>query len=258
VSDRLAGVRAKIERANEHISDLESRFGAFRDTEPYRLRTKKDANTGEIIYYVEIRSDIPEQFSVIAGESLSQLRSSLDHLTWQLIEANGNVPRRPYFPICETAAKYEANSRAMVEGVSAEVIGLMDAIQPYQGGYAGDFWKLHELNNVDKHRRLLVPIYGQKSYNVVFPPNFPFRRSPGQITVFGPASASPGGVVPILEDGTEVARASASAEGNVDLQAIFEIAFREPEIVKGQSVIPFLHQLSNLVDSTVDRFIPYL
>jgi hypothetical protein len=114
---RLAGIRLKIERAKEHIRDLENRLLAFRKTDPYGLRSENDPQTGDRSYRVQVRSQIPKDFPLIVGEALYQLRSSLDHLAWQLVEANGQTPGKwTYFPICETAAKYKTESPGKVQG----------------------------------------------------------------------------------------------------------------------------------------------
>ena len=192
---RLSGIRAKIERAKCHVRDLESRILAFRETDPYALFGDDDPKTGERVLRVRVRSQPPNDFALIAGEAVYQLRSSLDHLAWQLVEANGNAAGKwTYFPICETAAKYKAASPGQVKGMSPAAISMIDAIQPYQGG-CGELWKLHALSNYDKHRLLLVIAFGFGNLWYALPlPNQRLRQMVTfglTLTIVDPSCAAP-------------------------------------------------------------------
>src|SRR4051794_37203940 len=89
---QLARVKLKVERAKEHIRNLESAVQAFRDTDPYGFRIEDDLQTGDKIYRIEIRRQTPDAFSLIVGDAVHNLRSALDHLARQLVIANGGVP----------------------------------------------------------------------------------------------------------------------------------------------------------------------
>src|SRR6266700_3295672 len=101
-SIREVGVRAKIERAKHHIGDLEERVRVFLESKPYSVAHDKNSETCERVCRVQIRAQPPLILPLIVGEVLHQLRGSLDHLAWQLVEANGEKPGKwTYFPICE-------------------------------------------------------------------------------------------------------------------------------------------------------------
>lgn len=269
VPDRLSGVQAKIERAKHHVRDLESRILAFRATDPYALFCDDDPKTGDRVLRVRIRSQPPDDLALIAGEIVYQLRSSLDHLAWQLVEANGSVPgQSTYFPIGQTAAKYIAKAPGQVQGMSAAAIGMIDALQPYQGG-CDDLWKLHALSNYDKHRLLLVLAFGFRhvwyarslgsgppkqmvAYSVVIRTVDP--------SVAPPPTAAPVARFAILKDGAEVTRVAwkTGPQMHEYFNLTYEIAFGKPEVVEGEPVLPFLHQLTSLVEGIVGQFVPFL
>ena len=270
-ADRLSSVRAKIERAKHHVRDLESRILAFRATDPYALFCDDDPKTGDRVLRVHVRSQPPDDLALIAGEIIYQLRSSLDHLAWQLVEANGGVPGQgTYFPIAETAAKYIAKAPGQVQGMSAAAISMIDAIQPYMGG-CNDLWRLHALSNYDKHRLLLVIAFGFGNlwYGRTLPSQgvrqmATFRLT---LTVVDPAappppslSSSPVPKFPILQDGAEAARVGWQTDPQMKeyLNLTYEIAFGKPQIVEGEPVLPLLHQLAHLANSIVDQFVPLL
>jgi hypothetical protein len=256
---RLVGVRAKIERAKHHVRDFENRVQTFRDADPYRLVIENDAKAGQRIYKVHVHSQPPASLPLIAGEAICQLRSSLDHLAWQLVEANGVTPGNgTYFPISETAAKYKKVSPGKVKGMSAGAISLIDAIKPYQGG-CDELWKLHALNNIDKHRLLLVVACDVEAAIVTLSHGPPTPMS-AFIKMGRPGTSLPSRKLKVLENGAEIGRISGQLlpDVNVDLKAPFEIAFGEPQIVEGEATLPFLHQLTHLVDSIVTQFEPFL
>jgi hypothetical protein len=109
--ERLAPIRVKVERAKEHIRDLEAEVSSFLSTNPYMVGTKRDPQTRRLIYYlVSVRNPSP-RISAIIGDVIHNLRSALDHLAYQLVLAGGARPStQTYFPISEDATKYKAES----------------------------------------------------------------------------------------------------------------------------------------------------
>src|SRR5260370_29058031 len=98
--DRLFGIRAKIERAKYHIDELASRAQAFAEGNENCLVAEDDPQTGEKVYRIRLRAPLPALVPLIIGDAAHNLRSSLDHLAWQLVEANGGTPgRQTIYPL---------------------------------------------------------------------------------------------------------------------------------------------------------------
>ncbi|MCC7422534.1 MAG: hypothetical protein IT428_19820 [Planctomycetaceae bacterium] len=250
MTGRLEQIRAKIDRANKHILEFEERLNAFRSSNPYQMVIETNPGILERIYKIKVVKHPPLELSLITGDAIHNLRSALDHLVWKLIEANGNNPtNQTGFPIFDTLAKYEAKSPAKVKGMSAAAMDLISATKPYKGG-TDEIWALHHLNNIDKHHLLLMVGYSDALAAVTLTRG---ERS-GTFTLGMPIQNV------ILDDGTVIGgvRGTLHPEVKEDLQFAFEIAFREPEIVKGQSVLRFIHQLSQLVDGIVSQFASHL
>ena len=152
-------VDAKIYRARQELRSLKADIVAFCD-ERARLIVPEDQ--GEQVSWV-YRGDTPEppiDWSVRVGEFVYNLRSSLDHLVWQLVKANQNKPgTRNAFPILKhekDAAKFLSKH---LRGVSCEDESYIRSIQPYQHDAAGIGHRLANLNaigNIDKHRRIIL------------------------------------------------------------------------------------------------------
>lgn len=271
-NDRLLGVRAKIERAKYHVRDLESCISAFRKTDPYQLVINEHPDLGKRAYQVRVKimTPIPSELPLIVGESIYQLRSALDHLAGQLVEANGKIPdTSTYFPIAQTAAKYKASLSGKVKGMSPDAVSVIDALQPYGCGRGNDLWVLNKLNNTDKHRLLLMVGCGTGALMVKYPSFDPSSRNLSPTTITDAVSdffrsAGPNKFFPMRNDGDMLVEFGWGRESppkvNEDVYSTYDIAFgeTEPYQVYGKPVIPFLHQLAGLVDGVVNQFIPFL
>src|SRR5438309_55151 len=108
---RMASVRAKTERAEEHFRDLEVTVKGYLDSRPYAVVTYEDKQSGDKVFVLRVREDpnMMVRLGVIVGDVLHNLRSALDHLVWQLVEANGGTPDgSTALPISDSAQKFEA------------------------------------------------------------------------------------------------------------------------------------------------------
>jgi hypothetical protein len=80
-------------------------------------------------------------------------------MIWQLIAHAGHTPpNRSGFPIFHDSKGYEARKQTMIKGIAGSAARI-DALQPFHRGatfQADPLWMLQELNNIDKHRLLLV------------------------------------------------------------------------------------------------------
>ncbi|MGI9071715.1 MAG: hypothetical protein ACR2JB_10465 [Bryobacteraceae bacterium] len=253
-------IRVKIERAKEHIGDLNARIGIFNEAGPYSVIREEDAQTGDIVFYVRIKSDIPLSFAAIIGDAVQNLRSSLDHLAYQLVLANSGTPtKRTAFPIAESPEKYEALDPRKVEGMSETAVKKIHALHPYRGGNDA-IWMLDELNNIDKHRLLLAVGSAHTDVVLDYRDMFPNVREPMLYSV-QPSGASFLMRSFPLKDGAEIYRVLAAhreAYINQKPEFTFRITLGEPEIVKGEPIIPTLNQLASIVGKVVSMFEPLL
>ncbi len=256
-SSRLVGIRAKIERAKQHINELGSHALAFSKGNANSLVPEDDPQTGEKLYRIQFRTPLPAVVPLVIGDVTHNLRSTLDHLAWQLVEANGGTPGpKTGYPLSTTAAAYNkaVTEKGVVDGASPAVLPLIEATQPYQGGYDG-LGALRELNNFDKHRLLIVAAVGPSRLGCNDRIPHPVPADVSIITVFTPRLLNG---LPILEDGDLLARVRPEFKEYVQPVLVPEIAFREPGVVGGKPVLPFLADLAQLVERVVNQFVPFL
>jgi len=151
---------AKLNRAREQINALRRDISTLTDLNSYCITYDIDSATGYQVYYFKKVPLIPDDFSLRIGELLYNFRCSLDHLVWQLVLSEGNVPTsRNEFPIYSIPVEYERNKRRKLQGVSPTVVSIIDNVQPFKHDSPfKHLWSLHELCNFDKHRNLLVTV----------------------------------------------------------------------------------------------------
>jgi hypothetical protein len=260
---RMRHVALKIKRAKEHITDLQAQVVAFLKTNPYRVATKRNPDTRQLIYYVESVETTPDCLPLLAGDAIQNLMSALDHLAYQLVCCDtADKPPNPewiYFPIRDTAQDYEAKKKGKMQGALDETFKLIDALKPYKGGN-DPLWILYRLNNIEKHRLLVTVGSMFQSLNLgahvsatmadffQFNPSSPFygKEFPALDAFFKPAA-----VLFPLKVGDELFIDGADAKVNEKIQFRFNVAIYEPQIVGATSILETIHQLRDSVESAV-------
>jgi hypothetical protein len=147
---RFYGVQAKIDRAGKHIEEIGSEIRAFRERQPYRIKIEGRDHRLQI---VEQPNPL---WALIIGDAVHNMRSALDHLAWQLVEAGGGTSGwATQFPITPKAESLENEISRRVAGASSVAIEAIRRTKPYQGGN-DDLWTIHNLDIYDKHRLTFV------------------------------------------------------------------------------------------------------
>jgi hypothetical protein len=155
--DRLALVRAKVERAKQNLAEMEFIIFSSQGYVP-GMHTKIQSNKrlpGQFPVYF-----IPFDALTAAGDIVHNLRGALDHLAYQLTKANrprttDKEFRNIYFPISKDEAAHKKAIGGYKKFFGTEAVKLIDSLKPYKGGNEA-LARLHHLNNLSKHRLLLA------------------------------------------------------------------------------------------------------
>lgn len=160
----MDGCRAKLERAEETLNALELETARLLSQDPALVRLeKKHINNGlEYAFIAYGDTNPPLRFSVVAGEIVHHMRSSLDHLIYALVTRNGGNPTFQHqFPICATDKAFkQACERGQIKGVGANAKRLIRSVQPFTTPTPDDtvLYVVSQYDNADKHRLLVVVI----------------------------------------------------------------------------------------------------
>jgi|ERR1019366_511563 hypothetical protein len=236
--DRIYLIRVKIERAKKHLLDVEREVLVFRDKQRHVVFSDADFAPGKFsapIHDVHVVRILTFNILCGAGDVIQNLRTALDHLANHLVAVAGKPPtRRIEFPIAKDSTTYERDKAAKVEGMRPEAVEAIDRLKPYKGG--NDLlWKIHELNNIDKHRMVFTIDNDAIMEDDWLPPGGYAVRTGN------PTFAS------VFDD---------EIEKNVEFE--IDEAISKSQIVQGDALLPTLHQMIDFVEGLVFSFEPLL
>jgi hypothetical protein len=258
--DRMQGPRAKIERAKQHVGDLEAEIRRFLDSGPYEVIADEQSEPGYRIYKLSKVVDPPYQIALIAGDAVHNARSSLDLLVRQLVLANGKTPsKRDAFPISESSQGFKSGGAPKIKGrISNDAVKVVRAVKPYKGGNDA-LWRLHHLDIADKHH--LLSVVGARFEGVTIPMSRPpapwitdeiwnaMVQAASQIYLQPPDRMFP------LKDGDVLMRNEiGELDPDYHPQFRFGIAFGQGEVVQGEPVLETINQLIGAAEEVVELF----
>ena len=165
---------ARCEWASQHLVQLRAAIRAYEQSDPYAIRHDFDSRAYTSSIYITPKT-VPLEISFMAGDVTHNLRSTLDHLAWQLALAID--PRAPVFPLEDDpdgaslkrlffplSSKPEDSANWLPErlrGVSDDVKAFLRDVQAVAAAddpRDATVWKLQELSNADKHRVSLIAV----------------------------------------------------------------------------------------------------
>lgn len=256
-SKLLEGSKLKLERAKEHIRQLEAEIRSFHERKPYRIVVEEEPQSRDLIYRVKVKEQPSPRWATIIGDIVHNLRSALDLLANDLVRANDEIPNdNTAFPIHRSANAFEAGFSGKVRGASTKAMEIIRSLTPYKGGNEA-LWRIHRLDITDKHRLMLSVGAAYRNLTMSVGLRLPWKE--GKIVKFPPVAIRPADRQYPLKDNAEVMGVKAAARTSdsgvtPDFQFAFEVAFGDGEIVQGEPVVPTLQQLIDYVESVIDIF----
>lgn len=158
--------RLKIERANEHIEDFDSRCAEFFQSGAGVIAIKPDSETGDD--FVEITAQaMPDGLALILGDGLHNLKCALDFAWWEIVGHDTLRASKENFPIYRTSDELVEfiGKRKQQQSVVAIADTLLNVVQPYLTGDGEPLFHLHKLNIMDKHKLLIPQVQAMRLYS---------------------------------------------------------------------------------------------
>lgn len=160
----LQGPRLKLQRAKHHIEDFVAQAEALYNTDGRWFSIEHDAYRRQRTLIAKINTAVPDHFPLIIGDAIHNLRSALDHLTWDILRPFNPAPDKVQFPFCRKAESFESvlkNRQVKVAG--EEIAQKFRDLKPYPDG--NDLlYGLHLLDIADKHE-LIVPVRSRLGFD---------------------------------------------------------------------------------------------
>ena len=200
-------------------------------------------DVGGYVLRILERETAPLRWSAIASDAVHNLRSSLDIL-WRLaIHGASPTARKAYFPIFDTADKFETRFKGKPQRANQETaMDIIKATKPYKGGNEA-LWYLNAIDTRNKHEMLTLAVCAFRSLLVTAKPDTTIKMRREDF------------LTPV-EDGTIMCHLTGEIPSPMEVQHefAFEVTFGKGEILEGEAVLPTLNQFANVVDSVVDAF----
>lgn len=160
--DPLTNAYWKTERAKFHLDCLKDEIAAFCN-DSHSIVTQDEPELDQVRYRIELKQPHVYIF-LILGDVLQCLRTALDQAVWSLIHhRTGGDPGASEFPVFSHPLNENDRKKfkRKTDGLSDEAISYIESIQPYNRPTGMPLtshllWRLHELNRIDKHRRISV------------------------------------------------------------------------------------------------------
>jgi hypothetical protein len=256
--------RLKLEWAQKHILELERTLSEFWKSYPYRVLVKDHTDEGEQLrsWFLYDLSPVPITIPLLAGDALQNMRSALDHLIHQAIfKSSGSWPTKRIigFPIGKNAAEYPPpNFGGKVEGLRQEGKDILERMKPYHGRNEA-LWRLHSLNNIDKHR-VLITAYNSLTARKgtqrdrdrilhIYRGSYPDATVMPDLTNI---SVQANDVDFPLQEGSKLATLPIS-ELEKEMTFSFDISFNEPGVVR-ETVAAVLRTSETMVEAAIGQF----
>lgn len=160
----LKSAKIKLVRATKQLNALKRSITAYSRSQPHKIVKKAQAKKKP-----NVRAP-PLEISLLAGEVVYQMRSSLDNLVFDLIKRNPDVasidadweencqfPTRTKVP--RTPLPLNKNDfRRDLPGIADVPFTFIESLQPYYevGAVNNALRFLNAISNIDKHRHLNV------------------------------------------------------------------------------------------------------
>jgi hypothetical protein len=261
----LESPRAKIEWAAGHFEVLDREGRAWEDSHPYLVRGQLDREPREYVGGLVVEPKPDPDLSLVLGDYVHNLRSALDHLVWQLVIANGEIPGKSnQFPIAACCDEWKrAIKSGWLRGVEPEAVALIESLQPHRGKGPTDKHLLVVLNTLDisdKHHVLAAGALG------VLAPDVAQGRLWGFTVLSGSGSLRGLGIympLPVVEDEADFIRFNFDAmspDFEMEMKddfAVVELRFGETgKLTEFSASLDELARVGYAVQYLVDNFDP--
>jgi hypothetical protein len=237
----------KIKRAIKHIKDIRSELTGYAQNNSYTLNERPAFNTGGFRPYFKFEHTTPKRIGPIIGDAVHNLRVALDYMVWEAVglDSAGAQNKEAIFPFSQDPKEFKS-TMGRIKTSKPELKDFLTSLEPYQGGHGEDFYGLHRLDIIDKHR-ILAPTFNSVTVNG-------YRAiKDGKVIRFDKfwTSVYPDGGIEL----PIVIKPGDSFESDEDANIAVDICFENVEIFPFKPVLPTLVVLAQRISNVREMFI---
>lgn len=241
---------AKIERAENHIDDLHEAFQAFLKGHPHTINDGVD-QSGRLTLSVSFGGPLPVEFALIVGDAAHNLKTALDHATWELVGLDGGPQDRwLQFPFGDTQSNYESLCGGL-KTPRADTNAFFVGLGAYQDGPGKQLYTLNRLDIIDKHK-ILTPLVAACEFHG----GIEIVDESGKVVI----QLAKDGVVTmhVAPDGTSVSGISVpqgmQIRRDTSSEPVVDIFFDKVDPIGVRRMIPALTELRDATAATIANF----
>lgn len=170
--DPRLGCRAKVERAKEHLAELDRELNAYIASDPYVFNIHGGADRTQQVILKSMKP-IPLRWSAIIRDVLSNTRSALDHAITCAASLETNSFKKRKFPIYRDRADFEKLAFKNDWQGCARTKRFIRRLKPYDRGddmglHSNTLVLLNQFRNRDMHN-LIIPVGAAGAHAVITP-----------------------------------------------------------------------------------------
>jgi hypothetical protein len=233
----------KLERARDHMADIESQIASFLSTDFYQMRLEIDQGAGRMKIVFDSLHQPNKRVNALIGDAIGNLRSSLDYLTVAFAYPHTGKTKDFGFPFADDSNGFAGQVRSnRCFGPCAAAVQefFINEIQAYKGGSGHSFWILNQLRNIDKHRLLVATASVAKVVASLRDRN----GNTLQNCSFGVAAG---------HSGTLIDAPIEHFSFTDQPRPAFEVRFQEAGVIEGVSVLKFLTDIASMTKRLLDE-----
>jgi hypothetical protein len=238
----------KVHWAKQHVLNMEKSLRGMHERAPNTLFVKNQSQSDQVEVTFDFGPllEIMRTLQMMAGDAVHNLRSSLDHLAYNIVRAYCEPPNYRYFPIdSELNSLISQSSFRKIEEVAPDIAALIvNEIKPYGAG--NPFLAVNHLDRADKHRLLLTHAVRAQTtiYMAKDDDDVPDQAAGSFILVANPTR------IPAVGS-------KAAAHNENHRRMAFDICFDAGLPFEHEPVIPALHHLTQAVAGAVQIVIAH-
>jgi hypothetical protein len=148
-----------IDRARDHIRDLEALVAEFWGRKPFAPTIERDESAGQQVHKVRLTENFPNRPATVAKDAFSNLRDALDHAVYAsaVTMKPGSAPTKTAFPFADDAPGVSRRLLSKdLRDIPAAMRPLLESFEPHKSGNQL-LWGLNRTRNVETHR-IVVPL----------------------------------------------------------------------------------------------------
>jgi hypothetical protein len=228
--DDLGGVYAKLHRASVHSDELARAEAEFRLRSPWTVAETLEDDW--LVFRGVIMRPAPLSLSVIMGEAIHQMRSSLDHLATAAARLCDSTAREVHFPFKQRPALFDEWKKTYASHMRADHMDVIERHQPFA-------------TKAEPHELLrAMADFDNEAKHAVVPPAYAFMPVYGfmgdaEVEFLHPES---------IENGTALCRCRPAPGAKVVATLDIELAYGAPRgLIRQSTLMTMQYQVSEIV-----------